>query len=333
MVIATTATVIASQAVISGAFSLTRQAVQLGQLPRLKIVQTDRQHIGQIYVPVINWALMVGTIGLVIGFESSNNLGSAYGLAVSADMVITTILAYFVALRFGWHPILTTLLALACLVIDLAFFGANTFKFFDGGWYPLLIASVIFIIMAVWRNGLAHLRVFARDNREPIDRFLKRLATAPPQRISGTAVFMTSSRTETPLLLTHTLEHFQGLHERVVLVTIVTLDVPRIPSADRVKLEALPLGFYRVVMHYGFMQNPNVPVALRFCARLGLDIDPDTTTFFLGHEEVIAARGESSLALIRTKIFAFLWRNAARATAYYNIPPGRVVAIALQVEM
>ncbi len=333
VVLATTATVIASQAVISGAFSLTRQAVQLGQLPRLKIVQTDREHIGQIYIPAVNWALMAGTIGLVIGFESSNNLGSAYGLAVSADMVITTILAYFVALRFSWHPLLTTPLALSFLVVDLAFFGANTFKFFDGGWYPLLIATLIFTIMAVWRDGLAHLRAFARDNRESIDGFLKRLAVSPPQRISGTAVFMTSSRTETPLLLTHTLEHFQGLHERVVLVTIVTLDVPRVHSADRVKLEALSLGFYRVVMHYGFTQNPNVPVALRFCERLGLDVDPDTATFLLGHEEIIPARGASSLALIRTKLFAFLWRNAARATAYYNIPPARVVAIALQVEM
>ena len=333
VIIATIATVIASQAVISGTFSLTRQAVQLGQFPRVKIVQTDREHIGQIYIPFVNWALMLATIGLVVGFESSGSLASAYGLAVSADMVITTVLAFFVAKRFGWHPLLTALLALAFLVIDLAFFAANSFKFFDGGWYPLLIAGLVFGIMGVWRYGLDQLGAFARENRERLNEFLRRLAGSPPRRVPGTAVFMTSSTAETPLLLTHTLEHIRVLHERVILVTIEIEDVPRIASANRAEIEALPLGFHRVVIRYGFMQSPNVPVALQFCERLGLDIEPDEATFFLGHEEVIPNRASSALQRLRTQFFAFFWRNATRATDFYNIPPARVVAIALQVVM
>jgi KUP system potassium uptake protein len=333
IILATSATVIASQAVISGTFSLTRQAVQLGQLPRLKIVQTDREHIGQIYIPFVNWALMIATVALVIGFESSSNLASAYGLAVSADMVITTILALFVAVRFGWPLAWTVLLAVFFLIIDLAFFGANLFKFLDGGWYPVLIAGAVFAVMGVWRDGLERLRTITSNNREPFDEFLKRIETSPPPRVPSTAVFMTSSKSETPQLLTHTLEHNQVLHQRIVLVTVSTDDVPYVPSADRVEFEQLTLGFNRVILHYGFMQNPNVPVGLRFCERFGLDIDIDATTFFLGHEEVIPSRDASALQVLRTQLFAFLWRNATRATAFYNIPTQRVVAIGLQVEM
>jgi KUP system potassium uptake protein len=333
VILATLATVIASQAVISGTFSLTRQAVQLGLLPRLRIVQTDSEHIGQIYIPFVNWALMIATIGLVIGFESSDNLGSAYGLAVSADMVITTILAFFVALRFGWPPLLVGILAAAFLIVDLTFFGANLFKFFRGGWYPVLAAALVFAIMSIWREGLGRLRAETTENREPINEFLDRLGQSPPQRVSGTAIFMTSSTSETPQLLVHTLEHNQVLHERVILVTVLVEDVPRVASAERVEIEELPLGFHRVVLHYGFMQSPNVPVALRFSERLGLSVDPDTATFFLGHEEVIPERREQSLRLFRTQVFAFLWRNATRATAFYNIPSERVVAIGLHIEI
>ncbi|MGH9808215.1 MAG: KUP/HAK/KT family potassium transporter, partial [Terriglobia bacterium] len=197
VVLATIATVIASQAVISGAFSLTRQAVQLGQLPRLTILQTDREHIGQIYIPIVNWGLMIATIALVIGFESSSNLASAYGLAVSADMVITTILTFFVALRFGWHPALAGALSISFLVIDLAFLGSNLFKFFEGGWYPVLIAGLIFTVMAVWRHGVERLQLITDENREPLDEFLKRIAISKPKRVPGTGVFMTSNATET----------------------------------------------------------------------------------------------------------------------------------------
>jgi KUP system potassium uptake protein len=333
VILATAATVIASQAVISGTFSLTRQAVQLGLMPRLRIVQTDREHIGQIYIPFVNWALMIATIGLVVGFESSDKLGSAYGLAVSADMVITTILAFFVALRFGWPPLLVGILTVAFLVIDLTFFGANLFKFFSGGWYPVLAAALVFAVMGIWREGQARLRAGTSEDREPINAFLDRLAQSPPQRVSGTAIFMTSSTSETPQLLVHTLEHNQVLHERIILVTVLVEDVPRVASPERVEIEELPLGFHRLVLHYGFMQSPNVPVALRFSERLGLSVDPDTATFFLGHEEVIPERRERSLRLFRTQVFAFLWRNATRATAFYNIPSERVVAIGLHIEI
>ena len=333
VVLATTATVIASQAVISGTFSLTRQAVQLGQFSRLKIVQTDREHIGQIYIPFVNWALMLATIGLVLGFESSTNLASAYGLVVSADMVITTILAFFVALRFGWHPALAALLAAVFIVVDLAFLGANLFKFFSGGWYPVLAAALVFAIMAVWRQGVTRLRAYTAEDREPLDEFLKRNSASPPRRVPGTAVFMTSKTTETPLLLTHTLEHSQVLHERVILVTVQIEDEPRVASAERAEIEELPLGFHRVVLHFGFVQNPNVPVALRFCEHLGLTIDVDTATFILGHEEVIPAKTDSAWRSFQMQLFAFLWRNATRATAYYNIPSERVVAISLLVEL
>jgi KUP system potassium uptake protein len=333
VILATTATVIASQAVISGTFSLTRQAVQLGQLPRVTIVQTDRAHIGQIYIPVVNWGLMIATIGLVIGFETSSNLASAYGLAVSADMVITSLLAFFVAVRFGWHPALAGALAILFLIVDVAFLGANLFKFFDGGWYPVFVATLIFTVMGVWRSGQERLREIAAENREPLDDFLKRIAASPPPRVPGTAVFMTSSTATTPSLLLHTLEHNQVLHERIILVTVVIDDVPRVPAAERAEIEELSLGFHRVILHYGFMQSPNVPVALRLCEHMGLTIDPDEATFFLGHEEVIPARQGSAWSRFRTQFFAFLWRNATRATAYYNIPSERVVAIALHVEM
>lgn len=333
VLIATAATVIASQAVISGAFSLTRQAIQLGQMPRMRVLQTDKDHVGQIYIPAVNWTLMALTIALVLIFGSSNRLASAYGLAVSTDMVITTILAFFVAVRWKWNPVVAGALAMFFLVVDLAFFAANLFKFVDGGWYPLLIAAIVFSIMGVWRGGLRRLGELTHENREPLHEFLQQLSKQPPPRISGTAVFMTSSATETPALLVHHLEHNQVLHERVVLVTVFTQGAPWVPSAERVEVEQLSSGFYRVRVHYGFMQSPNVPVALRLCERFGLAVDPAKTTFFLGHEEVIATRPTSVWLQWQTRMFAFMWRNATRATAFYNIPTDRVVAIGLQVEM
>jgi KUP system potassium uptake protein len=333
VVLATSATVIASQAVIAGTFSLTRQAIQLGQLPRLRIVQTDREHIGQIYIPMVNWTLMVATIWLVVSFRSSTNLASAYGIAVSTDMVITTILAFFVALRWGWKPLTAAALALLFLVADLAFFGANLFKISSGGWYPLAVAAAIFAVMAVWRQGLERLGELTRENREPLDAFLERIAAAKTMRVPGTAIFLTGSKNEAPPLLVHHLEHNKVLHERVVLVTVMVNDVPRVPSAKRLELETYKSGFHRVIVHYGFMQNPNVPVALRLSKRLGFDIDLDHATFYLGHEQVVPARNASAWSRIRTRLFSFLWRNAARATDFYQIPPERAVAIGLQVEM
>jgi KUP system potassium uptake protein len=333
VILATAATVIASQAVISGAFSLTRQAVQLGQLPRMRILQTDSEHFGQIYIPAVNWMLMLASITLMLAFKSSTGLAGAYGLAVSTDMVITTMLAFFVAVRWKFNPILAGALALMFLPIDLAFFGANLFKIADGGWYPLVVAATVFTVMGVWRSGLARLGTLTHDKREPLDDFLVALSKKPLARISGTAVFMTSARAETPSLLLHHLEHNRVLHERVLLMTILTEDKPRVPSAERIEWEELTLGFHRIVVRYGFMQSPNVPVALRLCERFGLDVDPGAATFYLGHEEIIPSGTTTFWRQWHARLFAFMWRNATRATAYYKLPPDRVVAIGQQVEM
>jgi KUP system potassium uptake protein len=197
----------------------------------------------------------------------------------------------------------------------------------------MLVATLVFAMMGIWREGLAALRAETSENREPLDKFIRRIAQSPPQRVRGTAIFMTSSTKQTPRLLIHTLEHNQVLHERVILVTVSTEDIPRVASVDRVDVEELTLGFHRIVLHYGFMQSPNVPVALRFSERLGLSVDPDVATFFLGHEEIIPAHKKPPWQLLRTRLFAFLWRNATRATAFYNIPSTRVVAIGLQIEL
>ena len=333
VILATVATIIASQAVISGAFSLTRQAVQLGQLPRMNIIQTDREQIGQVYIPAVNWLLMVATIALVMGFRSSSNLASAYGLAVSCDMVITTILAVFVAIRWGWHPVFAIALGALFLVVDFAFLGANMFKFLDGGWYPVMIAGLVFGIMAVWRGGAKRLEAETHERSEPLMDFVQRQSMGPQIRIRGTAVFMTAETADTPPLLLRHLDHNQILHERVVLMTVYTEDRPRVASADRLKIDDLGMGFFRVVARYGFLQTPNVPVALRLCEKFGLDIDPDTATFYIGHEEVIAAKSSRGMALIRAHLFAFLQRNAARNVVYFNIPSDRVVTLGSHVRM
>lgn len=331
--LATVATVIASQAVISGAFSLTRQAVQLGQLPRMRIRQTDSERIGQIYVPAVNWTLMIAVIALILGFQSSEKLGSAYGLAVSTDMVITTALAYFVAKRWGWSPIVAGALAVAFLTVDLAFFGANLFKIADGGWYPLAIAAVVFFVMTTWRNGLGQLASLTHENRTKLDDFLEILDRNPPARVPGTAIFMTSSRSEVPPLLVHHLEHTRVLHERVFFVTVVVEDTLRVSTGDRIELKTLRHGFHRLVAHYGFMQSPNIPVVLRLCEHKGCEIDPAAVTFYLGHEEVLPTAAGSWWHRGQVRFFALMWRNATRATAFYRIPSDRVVAIGLQVKM
>jgi KUP system potassium uptake protein len=331
--LATLATVIASQAVIAGTFSLTRQAIQLGQLPRARIVQTAAGNLGQIYIPGLNWMLMAATVLLILAFRSSENLAAAYGLAVSTDMVITTVLALFVALRWGWRPVVAGLLAAGFLVLDLAFFGANLFKIGNGGWYPLVLAVIVFLAMTVWRGGLRRLHALTDANRVPFEAFLGAVATSPPQRVPGTAVFLTASRFETPLVLTHHVDHNKILHERVILVTVQTADEPRVSTANRIELQDLQLGFHRVLVRYGFMQNPNIPVALRLCERLGLKVEPSETTFYLGHEEVIPASTGPLLRRVEARAFAFMWRNATRTTSYYKIPADRVVAIGMQVEL
>jgi len=329
--LATVATIIASQAVISGVFSLTRQAIQLGQLPAIRVQQTDREHIGQIYIPFVNWALMVATIGLVLAFRTSDNLAAAYGLAVAADMVITTCLAFFVARRFGWNPVLAGALAAGFIVIDLAFLGANLFKFFEGGWYPVLVATLIFSIMAIWRNGTAKLKDATSSDREPLATFFQRIKETPPVRFPGTAVYLTSSGEFTPPILLKEMRHAPALHERIIFVTVQIEDVPRVAAAERAEIKELEPGFYQIILRYGFMQNPNLPVALRFCEVLGLTIDPDNSTFYVGRDTIVMTDQASTLTRFKNGTFAFLWRNSTRVATSYNLPPDQVISIGRQL--
>ncbi|MFC3105393.1 potassium transporter Kup [Salinisphaera aquimarina] len=330
--LATLATVIASQAVISGVFSLTRQAVQLGQLPRLNIVQTSHESYGQIYIPFINWILMAATIGLVLGFKSSSNLAAAYGVAVSMDMVITTILAFFVAYRWDWFPRIAGLIAVLLLVVDLAFLGANLFKIPDGGWYPLVVAAGMFFIMATWRRGRELVGRQLKGDTEPLDEFIAS-QDAKAQRIEGTAVFMTDAGTKTPPMLLHHLRHNRVLHQQVILLTVHTMDMPRVPAADRLKIEDMGSGFHRVQLYYGFMQANSVPVALRFASEFGLDVDIEQTTFYVGRESLIPTSEVPGMMVWREHMFAFMALNATKATSYYRIPPERVVELGIQIEI
>lgn len=333
VVLATIATIIASQAVISGVFSLTRQAVQLGQLPRMNIVQTSRKEYGQIYIPTVNWMLMIATIALVVGFGSSSNLAAAYGVAVATDMVITTILAFFVARRFNWHPLAAALMTVLFLTIDLAFAGANYFKIPDGGWYPLVIAALLFIVMSTWRGGRNLLKMRLHQDTAPIEDFIAHVEQESPRRLRGTAVFMTANKPQTPPMLYRHLEHHEVLHKQVVLLTILTEDVPRVPASERLQIEEYGQGFYRVIASYGFMQTVNVPVVLKFCGEFGLDINPDNVTYYVGRETLIPSADVPGMMLWREKLFAYLSRNSARATAFYAIPHERVVELGIQVEL
>ncbi len=333
ILLATAATVIASQAVISGAFSLTRQAVALEQFPRMRIVQTSSAEIGQIYMPGINWILMAFTIALAVGFGSSSHLAAAYGVAVTTTMVITTILAFFITReRWGWHPILSALVITLFLTVDLAFFGANLFKILDGGWFPLVAGAGVFTLMATWRRGRELLGAKLSKDIEPLDVFLRRLAPDPPPRVPGTAVFLTGNRSGTPPMLLHHLEHNQVLQEQVVILTAVTREIPRVPAAERLEVTDHGQGVFRVLVYYGFMQSPNIPVALRSCEAFGLTIDLEATTFYLGRETLIPTEKVPGMMLWREKLFAFMSRNSLRPTTFYNIPPERVMEIGIQVE-
>jgi KUP system potassium uptake protein len=331
--LATVATVIASQAIISGAFSLTRQAVQLGESPRLTIEQTSADEIGQIYIPAVNWALMLATIALVLGFRTSSRLAAAYGVAVVTTMVITTLLAYNVAReRWGWSRLTAGLVTAGFLAIDLAFFAANLDKIPDGGWFPLVAAAGVFILMSTWKRGKRLLAERLKAAERPLEDLLDEIAAHPPVRVEGTAVFMTGRREGTPPMLLHHLEHNKVLHETAVLLTVTTEEVPRVPPSERLEVEELSGGFWRVLVHYGFMESPDLPRALRGSGRLGLELDLDETTFYLGRETLLPTP-DFGMAVWRERLFAFMARNAARATAFFRIPPERVVELGMQVEI
>jgi KUP system potassium uptake protein len=331
--LATAATVFASQALISGAFSLTRQAVQLGYAPRTRIAHTSASEIGQIYIPGINWGLMLACIALVIGFRTSSNLAAAYGLAVTTTMVVTALLFFFVAReQWRWPLWKAATITGFFLVFDLAFWGANLLKIPHGGWFPLVIGAGIFTLLTTWKRGRAILAERLNSQSSPLDDFLVGLKAHPPQRVIGTAVFMYSQPKYVPPALLLNLTHNNVLHHRVILLSVTTKKVPTVAAEDRARVTVIGDGIYQVMLRYGFMDNVDVPAALIALDQPGLTIDPATLTYFLGRETVLAS-DKPGMALWREHLFGMMTRNARSASSYFRLPPGRVVELGAQVEI
>lgn len=335
IVLATCAAVIASQAVISGAFSLTMQAIQLGFLPRLKINHTSDKEYGQIYLPGINWALMIGCILIVLSFQTSSDLAAAYGIAVTTTMVITTVLFYFVAReRWKWGFLPTAALCGTFVIIDLSFFGANIIKFFDGGWFPLTLASVILLLMLTWKKGRSILTTRIQNETELLEDFLIAVEKRKDlHRVPGLAIFMNGNATRTPPALLHNIEHNKVLHERIMFVTVKTRAIPYVDQSERMIYQPLNNGFSRLKIYYGYMEDPDVPKILSEIKVRKFVFKPDETTYFLGRETIIATKKYSGMARWREKLFALMSKNARSATSYFKIPPDRVVELGEQIEI
>jgi KUP system potassium uptake protein len=333
VILATAAAIIASQALISGAFSLTRQAIQLGYAPRLDIEHTSSHEIGQVYVPQVNWFLAISTILIVIGFGSSSALAAAYGIAVTMTMVITAILLHVIATeRWKWPVVPMSLLTALFLSVDLAFFGANLVKVVQGGWLPLVIGVVIFTMLTTWKTGrkLVAERLTARAL--PLEDFMSAVTATPPARVHGTAVFMTAQPRGTPPALAHNLRYNKVLHDHVVVLTVTTAAVPYVPFDEQIAAQSLGDGVFNVRAQYGFMQDPNVPEALAQAKAAGVAMDLDDVIYFLGRETIIVTKRQG-MSLWRERLFVLMARNAVRATAFFRLPPERVVELGVQVEM
>jgi KUP system potassium uptake protein len=331
--IATAATIIASQAVISGAFSLTRQAIQLGYCPRMRIEHTSSEEIGQVYVPFVNWTLMIATVGLVMVFRSSHTLAAAYGVAVTTTMLIGTILFFFVAReRWGWGLVRAGLPTALFIVVDLTFFGANISKISHGAWFPLVIGLVVFSLLSTWKRGREILARKFAAKMQPLDEFFEVLDQEKIRRVPGRAVYMTSTHSGIPPVLLHNLAHNKVLHEEVVLLTVVTSEVPRVPAGEKIELEDLGRGFFQLTAHYGFMEDASVPHILGAAKAKGLDLSMAETSFFLGREALFA-RSKAGLAAWRIAVFRFMSRNALGATTFFHIPRNRVIEIGAQIEL
>ncbi|MGF6591644.1 potassium transporter Kup [Pseudomonas sp. 2835] len=331
--LSTLATVIASQAVISGAFSLTRQAIQLGYVPRMQIQHTSSDEQGQIYIGAVNWSLMVGVILLVLGFESSGALASAYGVAVTGTMLMTTLLVSTVMLLlWKWPPLLAVPILLGFLFVDGLFFAANVPKIVQGGAFPVLAGIVLFVLMTTWKRGKQILVERLDEGSLPLPLFISSIRVQPPHRVEGTAVFLTARPDAVPHALLHNMLHNQVLHSQVVLLTVVSEDTPRVPAQQRFEVEAYGEGFYRVLLHFGFMDEPDVPAALKLCHLEGLDFSPMRTTYFLSRETVIASR-LVGMSRWRGLLFAFLLKNANGNLRFFNLPLNRVIELGTQVEI
>lgn len=331
--LATVATIIASQAMISGAFSLTQQAIQLGYCPRMRIVHTSGQERGQIYIPMVNYAIMLGCLGLVLSFQESSRLAGAYGIAVTATMTITSIAYFLVSTgRWRWKPYKAALLVALFLLFDVSFLGTNLLKLADGGWITLTIALCISLLMSTWKRGRAELAAKSRASRLPIDIFIGDVGTFKPHRVPGTAVFMTLSDQGTPVTLLHHFKHNKVLHETVLLLTVRSANDPTVPESERVEITSLDHGFYRIIARYGFMETPHVPDILRLARERDVSADPAATTFFLGRETILPS-GPAHMREWRKRLFAFMSRNAGRPTTFFGIPPSRTVELGSMVEL
>jgi KUP system potassium uptake protein len=332
--LSTAATVIASQALISGAFSLTIQAIQLGYLPRMSVKHTSSRERGQIYLPHINWALMVACIGLVLGFRSSSNMASAYGIAVTMTMLSTTVLFYLAAQRlWNWSPWRAGVACGLFFVIEGAFFAANLIKVLSGGWFPLAIGLVIFVLMCTWKRGRELVWEKLRPASMPLEMFLEDVETHKQlPRVAGTALFMTANPEGTPIALLHNLKHNKVLHEQNLILTILTDEVPLVNEAKRLEVQRLGAGFHRIIAHYGFMEEPNVPELLAAAAPDGKRMNVHKTTYFLSRETIVPGKSQA-MSRWRQWMFAVMARNAQSASSYYRIPPNRVVELGMQVEI
>jgi KUP system potassium uptake protein len=334
VILASAATIIASQAVISGAFSLTRQAVQLGYLPRVQIRHTSEEEIGQVYVPRINRLLLIAVVALVLGFRSSDNLGAAYGIAVTGTMTITTALAFLYMRRSGgWSLWSSAPLFCLFLVVDLAFFGANLLKIEEGGWFPLVVAAGVYLIMTSWRRGREVIGRMRAKDALPIATFVETLRPDRPVRVPGTAIFMTGNIGVVPGALLHNMKHNKVLHERVVLMSVNVEDFPHVPQENRLEIAALGNNFYTMVIHCGFMDEPNIPRALAQCRmQQALHFSLMETSFFVGREKIVAKQ-RSPLSRFRNQLFIFLSNTMLDATEFFRIPPNRVVELGGQIEI
>ena len=334
VVIATAAAIIASQALISGSFSITRQAVQLGLAPRLTIQHTSAREMGQVYVPRVNWALMVATVLIVIGFQSSSAMAAAYGIAVTLTMIITVLLLFIIMTeRWRWPVPIAALVMGIFLTIDLAFFGANALKIMQGGWLPLVVAIVIFTVMTTWRSGRQIVAERLAKRAVMLEDFFASIDYLKPARVPGTAVYMSAQTTGVPMALVHNLQYNKVQHERVVILSIVTVQQPHCAPEERVIVEDLGRGLYNVRLQYGFMEDPDVPHALLAAAKArGMKFDFQDVVYFLGRETILVTRGDG-MAMWREKLFVVMSRNAVRATAYFRLPTERVVELGVQVEM
>ncbi len=331
--LATAATIIASQAVISGAFSLTRQAVQLGYLPRIKIVHTSAKQIGQIYVPLVNWVLMISTISLALGFHSSSKLAAAYGVAVTSTMLISTILFFVVAKeKWKWSPLWMGVFLVFFLIIDISFFAANISKIFHGAWFPLVIGAIVFTVMITWKQGREMLWSRLRRRTLTLEKFLESIAEDPPVRVDGQAVFLTGNPDMVPVALLHNLKHNKVMHTSIAFLNFRTREIPRVPNDQKVEVTKLGSGFYKIIAYYGYMEDPRIVHILSLAKGKGLDFDPDKISYFLGREKLTISR-KPGMWRWRIKLFSFMSRNAMEASDFFQIPGSKIIELGVTLEL